>query len=102
MPRLLFALPLLALGACAIPSSRSNIVVVTENKAVVEPCKRVGDVDGGSGLGGVLLLDQARDSALARLKIRTAELGGTHVLSPVAVLKWNGASTAGVAYSCPG
>lgn len=101
MPRVLFVLPLLALAACAIPTSRSNIVVVTDNKAVVEPCKKVGDVDGGSGLGGVLLLDQARDSALARLKIRAAEIGGTHVLSPVAALNWKGASTAGVAYSCP-
>ena len=102
MPRVLFALPLLALAACAIPTSRSNTVVVTDTKAVVDPCKKIGDVDGGSGLGGVLLLDQARDSALARLKVRTAELGGTHVLSPVAALSWKGASTAGIAYSCPG
>ncbi len=101
MTRLLFALPLLALSACAIPSSRSNIVVVTENKAVVEPCKRIGDVDGGSAVGSLQLLDQARDSALARLKIRTAELGGTHVLSAVANIKWTGRSAAGIAYTCP-
>lgn len=101
MPRILFALPLLALAACAIPSSRSNIVVVTDNKAVIEPCRRIGDVDGGSAVGSFQLVDQARDSALARLKIRTAELGGTHVLSTVADIKWTGRSAAGVAYSCP-
>lgn len=101
MPRILLALPLLALSACAIPTSRSNIVVVTDNKAVVEPCKRLGDVDGSSTIGAVLLLDMAREAALARLKSRTAELGGTHVLSTVADLKWRGRSAAGVAYSCP-
>ena len=30
-----------------------------------------------------------------------AEIGGTHVLSPVAALNRKGASTAGIAYACP-
>ncbi|MCZ8043226.1 MAG: hypothetical protein O9330_12150 [Beijerinckiaceae bacterium] len=103
MPRLpllpALALPLL-LGACAIPTSRSNIVVLTDNKSVVEPCTKLGEIDGASELHAVLILDKARDAALARLKTRAADMGGTHVLSSVADIKWKGPSTAGTVYKC--
>lgn len=98
-PFLLLA-PALALGACAIPNSASNAVVVTDTQAVVETCKRIGNTNGDSGINQALLLDRARDSALARLKIRAAEAGGTHVLSSVADPKWKGPSTDGVIYKC--
>jgi hypothetical protein len=48
----------------------------------------------------VLILDKARDAALARLKTRGADMGGTHVLSSVADIKWKGPSTAGTVYKC--
>lgn len=100
LPRALLFAPLLALTACVVPSSRSNIVVVTDNKAVVESCKRLAEINGDSGISQALLLDRARDSALARLKVRAAEAGGTHVLSGVAAHNWKGPSTAGTVYKC--
>ncbi|KRE16963.1 hypothetical protein ASE63_14750 [Bosea sp. Root381] len=104
MPRLfllstLLAIPLV-LGACAIPTSRSNIVVLTDSKAVVEPCRQIGEIDGASELHSILVLDKARDATLARLKIRAADMGGTHVLTPVADIKWKGPSTKGIVYKC--
>ncbi|MET3890738.1 hypothetical protein ABIE41_001814 [Bosea sp. OAE506] len=103
MPRfpLLPALALsLLLGACAIPTSRTNIVVLTENKSVIEPCTKLGEIDGASELHAVLILDKARDAAIARLKSRAADLGGTHVLTSVADIKWKGPSTSGTVYKC--
>lgn len=97
---LLFLGPAFALGACAIPNSASNAVVVTDTKAIVETCKRISDTNGDSGVNQALLLDRARDSALSRLKIRAAEAGGTHVLSSVADPKWKGPSSDGVIYKC--
>ncbi len=103
MPRLpllpALMLPVL-LGACAIPTSRSNIVVLTDNKAVVESCTSLGEIDGASELHSVLILDKARDAAISRLKIRAADLGGTHVLTSVADIKWKGPSTTGTVYKC--
>ncbi|PZN99899.1 MAG: hypothetical protein DCF30_10720 [Hyphomicrobiales bacterium] len=98
LPALMVVAPLL--GGCAIATSRSNIVVLTDNKAVVEPCKSLGEIDGASELQSILVLDKARDAALSRLKIRAAELGGTHVLSSVADIKWKGPSTTGAVYRC--
>jgi hypothetical protein len=92
--------PALLLAACAVPTSRSNIVVLTDNKAVVEPCKSLGEIDGASELHSILVLDKARDATLSRLKMRAADLGGTHVLTPVADIKWKGPSTSGTVYKC--
>ena len=105
MSRRLLLLPVLLamapmLGACAIATSRSNIVVLTDSKAVVEPCTKLGEIDGASELQSILVLDKARDAAIARLKIRTADMGGTHVFSTVADIKWKGPSTAGTVYKC--
>lgn len=94
--------PALILGACAIPTSRSNMVVLTDSKAVVEPCKSLGEIDGASELHAILVLDKARDATLSRLKIRAADMGGTHVLTPVADIKWKGPSTSGTVYKCGG
>ena len=94
------ALPALLLAACAIPTSRSNIVVLTENKTVIEPCTKLGEIDGASELHAILVIDKARDAAISRLKIRAADMGGTHVLSSVADIKWKGPSTAGTVYKC--
>jgi hypothetical protein len=98
--RFALLLPLIALSACAIPTSRSNLVIITESAAVVEGCKNLGKVDGGIALNQVLLRDQSLDSARARLKIATADLGGTHVVSTVADAKWKGPDTTGTAYEC--
>ncbi len=92
--------PALLLGACAVSTSRSNIVVLTDNKAVVEPCTKLGEIDGAAELHSILVLDKARDAAVSRLKIRAADLGGTHVFSTVADIKWKGPSTAGTVYKC--
>ena len=104
MPRRLLLLPAVLLptllGACAIATSRSNIVVLTDSKAVVEPCTKLGEIDGNSELQSILVLDKARDAAISRLKIRTADMGGTHVFSTVADIKWKGPSTAGTVYKC--
>ena len=104
MPRRLMLLPALLLptllGACAIATSRSNIVVLTENKAIVEPCTRLGEIDGASELQAILVLDKAREAALSRLKIRAADMGGTHVLTSVADIMWKGPTTAGTVYKC--
>lgn len=90
----------LALTGCAIPTSRSNAVVMTDNKAVVENCRKLGDIDGDGSIGQSVLMDRARDSAIARLKIRAAEMNGTHVLSDVAATSWRRGSTAGAVYLC--
>ncbi len=105
MPRRLPLLPALMvlapmLGACAISTSRSNIVVLTDAKTVVEPCTKLGEIDGASELHSILVLDKARDATVSRLKIRAADMGGTHVLSTVADIKWKGPSTAGTVYKC--
>ncbi|PZU92930.1 MAG: hypothetical protein DI527_08090 [Chelatococcus sp.] len=100
MPRLLLLLPAMLLGACAIHTSRTSVVVLTESKGVVEACTKLGDIDGDSTLAPILLVDQARDSAMARLKIRAADLGGTHVLTSVADPKWKGPDNSGVVYKC--
>jgi hypothetical protein len=91
---------MLALSACAIPTSRSNIVVITEAQTVVEGCQRLGVIDGGSPLRQVLLVDQQREAALSRLKIAAAEMGGTHVLTPIADIKWKGPDTSGTVFKC--
>jgi len=105
MPRLIPLLPALLvlapmLGACAIATSRSNIVVLTDNKSVIEPCTKLGEIDGAAELHSVLVLDKARDATISRLKIRAADLGGTHVFTTVADIKWKGPSTAGTVYKC--
>lgn len=100
MQRSLLLLSAILLGGCAFHTSRSSIVVITDNKAVVESCRRIGEIDGRSDVSAILLRDQARDSAIARLKIRGAKLGGTHVLTPVADIKWTGPDTSGVVYAC--
>ncbi len=92
--------PAFALAACAIPNSASNAVVVTDAQAVVERCRRIAEINGDTGISQALLLDRARDSALARLKIRGAEAGGTHVLSGVASHSWKGPDTRGTVYRC--
>lgn len=98
LPALLVLAPML--GACAIATSRSNIVVLTDSKAVIEPCTKLGEINGDSELQSILVLDKARDAAIARLKIRGADLGGTHVFTTVADIKWKGPSTAGTVYRC--
>lgn len=98
--RPILLLSTLALTACAIPNSRSNAVVVTDNKEIVASCKQIAEINGDSTINQTLLIDSARDSALARLKIRGAEAGGTHVVSPVATHTWKGPSTAGTVYKC--
>ena len=100
MLRFVMLLPLLALSACVVATSRSNVVVVTDSPTVVEGCVKIGPVDGHSALSTVQLRDQARDSALARLKSGGAELGATHVHSSVADIKWKGPDMSGVAYRC--
>jgi hypothetical protein len=100
MLRSVLLLPLLALGACAVATSRSNVVVVTENATVVAGCTRLGPIDGSSPLREIQLRDQARDSALARLKIAGADLGATHVHSSVGDIKWKGPDMSGIAYKC--
>lgn len=100
MSRALSLLPALLLGACAVHTSRTSVVVVTDSKAVIEGCTKLGEIEGDSPLASIMLLDTARDSALARLKIRGADLGGTHVLSPVADIKWKGQDRSGVVYKC--
>lgn len=89
-----------ALSACSIPTSRSNMVVVTENKVVTESCTSLGVVDGGLGFGQGLLLDRQRDALVARFKILAADAGGTHVLTPVASLRWTGPESTGTIYKC--
>ncbi len=99
-PRFLFLLPALALGACAYQTSRTSIVVVTNTQGVVENCTKLGEIDGDSGFGAVVPLDKARDMTLNRLKIRGAEMGGSHVFSDVADIKWTGGKTTGTVYRC--
>lgn len=97
----MLGLSMLGLGACAgVSTSRVNTVVVTDSKAVVASCTKLGDIDGGSTLGKAMLRDTARDSALARLKTGGAQLGGTHVQSSVADIRWRGRDTSGVVYKC--
>lgn len=97
---LLLLLPALFLGACAYHTSRSSAVVVTDTQGVVEGCTKLGVVDGKSELHSVLLTDTARDTVVTRLKIRGAELGGTHVVSSAADIKWKGPDTSGTVYKC--
>lgn len=98
--RALLLLPLLTLAACTVTTSRVSKVVVTDNKAVVASCTRLGDVEGATTLGSVLLRDKSRDTALTQLKAAGADLGATHVQSSVADIKWKGQDTKGVAYKC--
>jgi hypothetical protein len=100
MLRSVMLLPMLALGACAVATSRSSVVVVTESPTVIEGCVKLGPVDGHSPLRSVQLRDQARDSAMARLKAAGADLGASHVHSSVADIKWKGPDMSGVAYKC--
>jgi hypothetical protein len=100
MLRPLLLLPICALAGCAIATSRSNVVVLTDSQVVVEGCAKLGEIDGGSPLGQALLLDQQREAAIARLKIRGADLGGTHVFTTVADIKWKGPETSGQVYRC--
>lgn len=101
MLRLAMLMPLfLALSACVVATSRSSVVVVTESAAVVEGCARLGPIDGTPPFRQVQLRDQARDSAMARLKTMGADLGATHVHSPVANIKWPGVDASGIAYKC--
>jgi len=99
-PRLVVLLPALLLGACTYHNSRTSIVVVTDAEKVVESCTKLGEVDGTSGYVGIVPIDKARDTVMTRLKIRGAELDGTHVLSSVADIKWKGPKTTGTVYKC--
>lgn len=98
--RILLLLPALFLGACAYHTSRSSAVVVTDTQGVVEGCTRLGVIDGKSDFHAVLLPDTARDTVVTRLKIRGAELGGSHVVSSAADIKWKGPDTSGTVYKC--
>lgn len=100
MPHAFLLLSLLALSACAVSTSRTNIVVLTDAQTVVEGCTRLGVVEGASPIGGILLLDQQREAAIKRLKSSGAEMGGTHVLTTVADIKWKGPDTSGTVYKC--
>ena len=100
MPRFLILLPALLLGACAYHTSRSSIVVVTDAKGVVENCAALGAIDGQESFQSIMTLDKTRDSVITRLKIRAAEMGGTHVLASVADVKWKGPDTKGTVYRC--
>lgn len=100
MPRLLILAPALLLGACAYHTARSSVVVITDSKGVVENCSKLGEIDGKSEVQAIMPLDKTRDSAMTRLKIRAAELGGTHVLAGIADIKWKGPDTSGVVYKC--
>ena len=99
-PCLLLLLPTLALGACAVHNSRSSMVVVTDNQKVVESCAKLGEADGASGFEPVVPIDKSRDTILHRLKIRAAQMDGTHVLSSVADIKWKGPNSTGTVYRC--
>lgn len=98
--RLLVLLPALFLGACAYHTARSSMVVVTDTAKVVESCTKLGEIDGTSGYEGFVPIDKARDTILHRLKIRGAEMNGTHVLSSVADIKWKGPNSTGTVYRC--
>lgn len=99
-PRFLILLPTLLLGACAYQTSRSSVVVVTDTQGVIENCQKLGEIDGDSGFGAIVPTDKNREMALTRLKIRGAEMGGTHVFSTVADIKWNSGKTTGTVYKC--
>ncbi len=99
-PRFLILLPALLLGACAYQTSRTSIVVVTNTQGVIENCQKLGEIDGDSGFGSVVPLDKMRELTLNRLKIRGADMGGTHVFSDVADIKWAGGKTTGTVYKC--
>lgn len=98
--RLLVLLPAMLLGACAYHTSRSSMVIVTDAQKVVESCTKIGEIDGAAGFEGYVPIDKARDSILHRLKIRAAEMDGTHVLSSVADIKWKGLKSTGTVYRC--
>lgn len=97
---LALALAAACLSACVTPSSRSNQVVLTNNQAVVANCTRVGVVEGSPAHRRILLRDQARDAIILRLKVGTAEMGGTHVVAAVADPKWPGTDSSGTAFRC--
>lgn len=99
-PRFLILAPALFFGACAYQTSRTSVVVVTDADKVVASCTKLGEIDGVSGYEGFVPVDKTRDIVLARLKIRGAELGGTHVFSTVADVKWKGLKTTGTVYRC--
>lgn len=94
------ALAAVSLTACVTPNSRSNQVVLTNNQAVVANCTRVGVVEGAPMHRQILLRDQARDAIMLRLKVGTAEMGGTHVVAAVADPKWPGTDSSGTAFRC--
>jgi hypothetical protein len=100
MMRFFILLPALLLGSCAYHTSRSSVVVVTDAKGVVENCQSIGEIDGQSEFHTVMTLDKTRDSIITRLKIRAAEMGGTHVLATVADIKWKGPDAKGTVYKC--
>jgi hypothetical protein len=100
MPRFLFLLPALMLGACAYHTSRSSVVVVTDAKGVVEGCADLGKIDGQSQFQAIMPLDKSRDTVISHLKIRAAEIGGTHVLASAADAKWKGEDATGTVYKC--
>ena len=100
MPRFFILLPALLLGACAYHTSRSSIVVVTDAKSVVENCTKLGEIDGQDSVQAIMTIDTTRDSVITRLKIRAAEMDGTHVFATVADIKWKGPDTKGTVYKC--
>lgn len=100
MPRFFILLPALLLGACAHHTSRSSIVVPTDAKSVVENCTKLGEIDGQDSSQSIMPLDKTRDSVITHLKIAAAELGGTHVFTTVADIKWKGPDTKGTVYKC--
>ncbi len=93
-------LALLLLPACAASKASANKVAITDNKAVVEKCTKVADLDGAPTAGSIMLRDPKRDAAIAKLKAAAAEQGATHVHTTLADIKWKGPDTSGVAYRC--
>lgn len=100
MPRFLFLLPALILGGCAYHTSRTSVVVVTDAASVVEGCTNLAKIDGQSSMQAIMPLDKNRDAVITRLKIDAAEMGGTHVVAPVADIKWRGGDSSGTVYKC--
>ncbi len=84
----------------ASSATAADEVVMVSDPATMNGCERLGEVTSSSMMGGVLT-STGYKRALAKLKKRAHDLGGTHLHLLNGNSNYAGSNFLGVAYRCP-
>lgn len=89
----------LCFGLAASAAMAAEDVVMVSDPATLSSCERLGEVTSSSMMGGVLT-GTGYKRALAKLKKKAGEMGGTHLHLLNGNSNYAGSNFLGVAYRC--